>query len=394
MTGPAADEPHAPGTATPVPRDGTVAPDGATPPDETTPLDGSGSPGDATATDGTRADASDRPVPAAAAAGADGVDGVGPTEHPAAARPEDLGDETVPAPSPGAQEDGAQEDDARAPADDGAIPPAEPAPDQPERDDPSPTGHDEPPATRVVDVPRPGAWTTLGRAMRPSASKGQLLAAALCALLGFALVVQLRQSDESQLGSLRQNDLVRLLDETTTRADELSREAAELERERDDLVSGTDSQQAALDAARRNATTQGILTGRLPAVGPGVRITLTETSGPIRPVTMLHVLEELRNAGAEAVQINDTRVVASSAFTGTAGEVVLDGALLEPPYRWLVIGDPDTMATALEIPGGAIAAVRLDGGSGSVEQLEDVEVDAVVDVPEPQYATPVPVEGS
>lgn len=383
MTRPAADEPSARSTATPVPEGATAPADaeaaarGVDPQDDVVPQD------DVTPAD-DRAVADDD-LAAADRAGVEApglLDGAEPGEPSAApARPDHVGATTSSAPSD------APADEAAVSSVDGPLPADDPA-----LEDPSPG--DAPPVVTADDARRPGAWGTLGRAMRPSTSRGQLLAAALCALLGFALVVQLRQSDESQLGSLRQNDLVRLLDETTTRADELSREAAELERERDDLVSGTDSQQAALDAARRNATTQGILTGRLPAVGPGVRITLTETSGPIRPVTMLHVLEELRNAGAEAIQINETRVVASSAFTGVAGEVVLDGALLEPPYRWLVIGDPDTMATALEIPGGAIAAVRLDGGSGSVEQLEDVEVDAVVDVPEPQYATPVPVEGS
>ncbi|MFC8192455.1 DUF881 domain-containing protein [Cellulomonas sp. NPDC057328] len=246
--------------------------------------------------------------------------------------------------------------------------------------------HERPPGER-------SAWARLAHAMRPRTTTGQLLTAALCALLGFALVVQVRQTTDTQLGSLRQDDLVRLLDETTTRADELAQEAADLQREHDELLSGSDRQQAALDAARRNAATQGILTGRLPATGPGVRVTLTETSPSIRAATMLHVLEELRNAGAEAIQVNDRRVTASSAFTGAPGEIVLDGVTLSPPYRWLVIGEPDTIATALEIPGGAVAKVRTDGGRGTVETLERVDVTALRELPEPVHATPVPDGG-
>ncbi|MFS0704613.1 DUF881 domain-containing protein [Cellulomonas sp. 179-A 9B4 NHS] len=251
---------------------------------------------------------------------------------------------------------------------------------------PEPVRHERPPGER-------SAWARLAHAMRPRTTAGQLLTAALCALLGFALVVQVRQTTDTQLGSLRQDDLVRLLDETTTRADELAQEAADLQREHDELLSGSDRQQAALDAARRNAATQGILTGRLPATGPGVRVTLTETSPSIRAATMLHVLEELRNAGAEAIQVNDRRVTASSAFTGAPGEIVLDGVTLSPPYRWLVIGEPDTIATALEIPGGAVAKVRTDGGRGTVETLERVDVTALRELPEPVHATPVPDGG-
>lgn len=232
------------------------------------------------------------------------------------------------------------------------------------------------------------SWRRIGRAIRPRTTKGQLITAGLCALLGFALVVQVRQTTDTQLGALRENDLVRLLDETTTRTDELERESADLQRERDELLSGSDRQQAALDAARRTAAMQGILTGRLPATGPGVRVTLTEPDGELRPATMVHVLEELRNAGAEAIELNGQRITASSAFTGNRGAVELDGVVLASPFRWSVIGDPDTIAPALEIPGGALARVRADGGRGTVEKSDRVDVTAVRVLNEPVHASP------
>lgn len=239
--------------------------------------------------------------------------------------------------------------------------------------------------------PRLTGWAALRSAMHPRATRAQLLAGVLCAVLGFAVVVQVRQAGDSDLSELRQDDLVRLLDETAARADQLSAAATALERERDELLSGSDSRQAALDAARRNAAMQGILSGRLPAQGPGVRITVSDPDGSVRPVTMLNMLEELRNAGAEAIQLGGARVTASSAFTGAPGAVQLDGVTLEAPYVWLVIGDPDTIATALEIPGGALAYVRSDRGTGRVEKLDTVTIDALRELPDPQFATLAPV---
>jgi uncharacterized protein YlxW (UPF0749 family) len=247
--------------------------------------------------------------------------------------------------------------------------------------------------TQAADAERPTGWAVLGRALAPRANPAQLVAGVLCAVLGFALVAQVRQSGETDLVGLRQDDLVRILDETTTRGDALARESADLARERDDLLSGSDRRQAALDALRRSAETQGILTGRLPAEGPGVVVTLVDQPGYIKPITMLNMLEELRNAGAEAIQLNDQRITASSAFTGTAGAIVLDGVALSPPYRWIAIGDPDSIAPALQIPGGAMAQVRLNGGNGDVESSDLVEVSALRAVPEPVYATPVPPVG-
>jgi len=241
---------------------------------------------------------------------------------------------------------------------------------------------------------KPTGWAALASALHPRATRAQVLAGVLCAVLGFAVVVQMRQASDASLSDLRTDELVRLLDETSTRADQLSSQAADLQAEKAQLESGSSSRQAALDAARRNAAMQGILSGRLPAVGSGVRISLQDPSRSIRPVTMLNMLEELRNAGAEAIQVGDQRVTASSAFTGAPGAIQLDGVTLTAPYVWLVIGDPDTIQTALQIPGGALAYVRNDGGTGDVAKVQHVVISALRDVPQPKYATLAPVPTS
>jgi uncharacterized protein YlxW (UPF0749 family) len=233
-------------------------------------------------------------------------------------------------------------------------------------------------------------WPAVASLLSPRLGRRQFIIGALTALLGFAVVVQVHQTSETNLSGLSQDELVRILDEAQVRADALTDEAADLDREREALESGSDTRAAALAAAERNAQVQGILTGRLPAVGPGVEIVVSDSQETLRPSVMLNMLEELRNAGAEAIEINGVRVVASSSFTGSAGRVVLDHQLLEAPYDWLVIGDPQTIATALEIPGGADAAVRRDGAEVEVTQLAEVSITALTSPSELSYATPVP----
>lgn len=252
------------------------------------------------------------------------------------------------------------------------------------------TGEGDAPATSGEQ----SGWVLLARAMAPRANRSQLIAGVLCALLGFALVVQVRQNDESALSGLRQSELVRILDETTERGDQLRREVAELRGERDDLESGSDRHAAAIDSLRRSAITQGILSGRLPAQGPGVQVTLLDPDDGLQPVTMLNMLEELRNAGAEAIQLNDQRVTASSSFTGARGRVLLDGVELRAPYVWLAIGDPSTLSIALQIPGGAMATVRGTGATGTVDERDEVSITALRRLPDPSYATPAPPDGS
>jgi len=236
----------------------------------------------------------------------------------------------------------------------------------------------------------PTGWAAVKLLAFPRTGRHQLVIGALCALLGFAVVAQVHQTSEADLAGLSQAELVRIADAAAARADALTKEAAELEAERAALESGSDTRAAALAAAERSAQVQGILAGRLPAQGPGVVVTVADPGGTVRPATLLNLLEELRNAGAEAVCVNDVRVVAATAFTGAPGRVVVGGQELAAPYVWTVIGDPTTLATALEIPGGGAAAVRRDAGEVSVAQVAQVDITATVTGPEPRFATPVP----
>ncbi|MFD6137956.1 DUF881 domain-containing protein [Isoptericola sp. NPDC060257] len=237
------------------------------------------------------------------------------------------------------------------------------------------------PRTDGTAGPAASGWRRLGAALRPRASRSQVLAGVLCAALGFALVVQVQQSASDQLSSARQEDLVRLLDEVTDRAQQLGDEVSGLEATRDELESGSGQARSALELAEQRAESEGILSGRLPAQGPGVRVTIQDPGGALKASQMFNVLEELRNAGAEVVELNGVRLVTSTWFEDEGNAIVVDGTSLSSPYEWTVIGDPETMDRALEIPGGALATVRTAGAEASTAREDAVKITAGISRP-------------
>ena len=70
-----------------------------------------------------------------------------------------------------------------------------------------------------------------------------------------------------------------------------------------------------------------------------------------------------------------------------AGGVAVDGDKQTAPYTILAIGDSQTMATALEIPGGVLASLP-EGARGTVAAKEEVRITALRPVPTPRYAQP------
>jgi uncharacterized protein YlxW (UPF0749 family) len=233
-------------------------------------------------------------------------------------------------------------------------------------------------------------------AMHPRATRAQAVAAVLCGVLGFAAAVQVRSTQDAGLSGLRQTDLVRILDDVSERGARLQSEARDLQETRD-RVAGNDSV-AALDEARDRARVLGILAGTVPARGPGIELTISDAEGQVGSDVLLDTLQELRDAGAEAIEISSVegpavRVVASTAFVdagqpGSGAGVEVDGTLLAPPYRFLVIGDPSTLETALEIPGGVLEVLDQRGAQGVVTQEQSVAITSLRVTPSPRYARP------
>ena len=177
-------------------------------------------------------------------------------------------------------------------------------------------------------------------------------------------------------------------------AQRLRREIAELEESKRQLESGAQGREAAVAEARRRAEVLGILAGTLPAEGPGLEVVFAPRDQRIRADSVLDAVEELRGAGAEALQISGAtgdpvRIVAASYFVDSGDGITVDGVPMSSPYTIEVIGDPATMQTALNIPGGVVDAVRQHGGNVTMRQPDLVRVTALHTGGPLRYARPV-----
>ena len=248
-----------------------------------------------------------------------------------------------------------------------------------------------PPAPTTSDGERPPV-TGLARvrsALVPRANRRQLLAGVLCALLGFAAVTQVQsQRGGSVLETARQSDLVQILDSQTQLAQQLEDELADLRNTMEDFQTNGDTAQTALQQAQERSAVLGVLAGTLPATGPGIAVFAPDTGTAVEASVLLGAVQEMRNAGAEAIQINDVRIVASSYFVDGSGVVEIDGEEVPAPYLILAIGDPDKLETAMGIPGGVIDSFARSGFDASVTTRSTVSIDALRPLEAPRYAAP------
>jgi uncharacterized protein YlxW (UPF0749 family) len=238
--------------------------------------------------------------------------------------------------------------------------------------------------------PPGGADATTARQRRSRGTRWGAagLIALLTAALGFAIVVQVHANSKSDsLSSLSESDLVVILDDQDSRAQRLREEISDLQAKLRSLQDSGNGAAAAQQQADQDAQTLGILLGTIAATGPGVSVDITDPQHKLTAEQLLDVIEELRGAGAEAIQFGAVRISTDSAFTTVDGKVAVDGTTMAAPYRVLAIGDPTTLSTALTIPGGVAAVLRAAGGNLDVTDESTVTISAIRSLPPTKYVT-------
>ncbi len=231
----------------------------------------------------------------------------------------------------------------------------DPDPDRPESGDPA-AGAEESPA------PKPSVWARIGHdLLHPGI--GQLVVAVILCLTTFAVVSQIRsRAEDDPFSGMRRADLVTMLDNLSTSSRQLDSELAELRDTQRELQSGADSQQAARKQAATRLSQLQVLLGTVPVEGPGITLVIKDPDAKVTSDMLLDAVEELRDAGAEAICLN--------------GRVRVDPHSLEEGARFR---------------GGLVSQVESSqtGATVQITQKQQIRIDAVAASAPMSHATPV-----
>lgn len=209
---------------------------------------------------------------------------------------------------------------------------------------------------------------------------------------GFLLVGQVRGSQriEQPLEAETEEDLARILASLNDEADALREEISALRLQLFELETSTESEGAAAAAAAAELRSLQVLAGTVPVTGPGVTVVIRDDEAAVGYANLIDVVQELRDAGAEAIAINDRRIGAASAFGERGDDVILDGVELDVPYRVQAIGHPPTLDGGLKIPGGAVDTLTaLRDVSVVVSRETELRLPALAAAPSFEVARPV-----
>lgn len=191
---------------------------------------------------------------------------------------------------------------------------------------------------------------------------------ALCIVLGMLLALSLKTQRQaaqegipSRLPALRA-EFRNIKEENNN----LQKDLAELQGTNDKLAKRLASGTSSAKGLEDKLENLGMLAGTVSVRGPGVIITLHD-SPKLNPVEsdekfirnyIIHdydirlIVNELYGAGAEAISINNQRLIMTSSIRCVGSVVLINYVQIAPPYFIRAIGNPDTLEKAIDVQGG------------------------------------------
>lgn len=220
--------------------------------------------------------------------------------------------------------------------------------------------------------------------------QGQVAIAMVCVVLGVMLVVQFRTTQDIRSTVPFQ------------RIEDLSQRLAQTEKERDVLLNQVNElrQTSTAEAASKESQLIKMGAGVVPLQGPGITVTIDDSKRPSKPgenpnLYLIHdddilkVINELWAAGAEAMSINEQRLIATSEIRCAGPTLSVNNTRYSPPYEIRVIGEAQTLENALKMRGGVIETLQFWGIQVGIKQHETIKVPAYKGTFRFEYAKPL-----
>lgn len=219
----------------------------------------------------------------------------------------------------------------------------------------------------------------------------------VCIISGMLLALDLKNHfRETNPVSRRNQSLVQVIHSQEEKNTQLEAEIAKIRRELDQVQKNQASGQGFLGDLQKQLEVLKFESGLTPVSGPGVVITLTDqekartSDNPdnylIHYSSILYIVSELKAAGAEAIAVNDVRVVGTSDIRCAGTVILVNGKEMAPPYTVKAIGKPTDLEEVTK--NGEYNLLELEKFPVTFEQQGDINIDAYKGSFTFNYATP------
>lgn len=185
-----------------------------------------------------------------------------------------------------------------------------------------------------------------------------------CVLLGVMITIQFRtQKREGFPFSNQRTDLIKMVNDLERQRNKLEADLAEKKKQIDEFENAAGKEQDVAKAMKDQLTLARMEAGILPVYGPGLVVEMADSPKSPTPkddpyyfivhdVDLDTLVNELWSAGAEAIAINDQRIVTTTSIRCVGPTILVNSVRLASPYKIQAIGPTKDMEGGIRTPGG------------------------------------------
>lgn len=224
----------------------------------------------------------------------------------------------------------------------------------------------------------------------------------MCFALTLGICVQIR-TVENSISKVSNNyeennlraEVLKYKEKYDNKYNELENAEKELEKERENSTKNN----SGLEEKEETIKVGNKIVGLAEVTGPGVIVKLSDSkkdaSSVLNPSTLLvhdvdvlGVINELKNAGAEAISINDQRLVPTTSISCGGNIIYINGEKYGAPFVIKAIGLPEQLA-GLSRPGGYLEILRNASVGAELEKSNNITIPKYTGVINYKYATTI-----
>ena len=203
----------------------------------------------------------------------------------------------------------------------------------------------------------------------------------VCVLLVAVMCAQFRtieNTDITGIQTAREEELRTMIASWKTKYEETEKKIVETNQKISEYKNTTESVDDTDDLLDVELEQSNKLVGKTDVTGDGVIVTLKDNnSKQIEDIDLLYLLNELRLAGAEAISINEKRIVNMSDIVMVNDIMLINGERVTTPYIVKAIGDQKYLSSSLSMKNsGYIDKYTSSGKSVSMEQEKNIKIPA------------------
>ena len=202
----------------------------------------------------------------------------------------------------------------------------------------------------------------------------------LCLILTFAITVQLRvsslsesESSQTKITDKLKDEIFRLNDENVKLAEKFQNTTSELDDARNQAAQNDSSSKDTSELIKKYT----IVSGKTDVTGQGIIIKYKPSDNEAKAdivKDLRDIVNEIKNAGAEAIEINNQRIVGTTAIEMVKNKIEINDTEVSENFIIKAIGDSNLMYSGLIRPGGTIENIRESGVNIEINSENTIKI--------------------